>query len=294
MELRHLHYFIAVAETLHFAAAAERLGIAPPTLSIQIKQLEQELGTELFTRTKRKVYLTQAGELFALEARATLAQAERSLLVGRRAGRGELGQVTVGYVSSALWSGLLSQLVAAYKQQWPEVNIITRELAMGDLPRLVQEGEIDIAVVRGPVMVPEGVSSLLLQRDAFGLVLSAQHVLAGEQEAIAAKLLCNEYFILPEQPSGSIEVAQRGGFTLHGANSENAGSLLDVLAKVTFNQGIAVVPQVLSQVVNFPGVVFKQMTGPVIPSEMLLLARQWERTPAIRHFINLAQQFKAH
>src|ERR1700730_12839305 len=98
MELRHLRYFVAVAEALHFARAAELLGIAPPTLTIQIQEIERTLSAKLLTRTKRSVALTSAGEVFLAEARNVLTQFAKAESVGRRAGRCESGRVEVGYV----------------------------------------------------------------------------------------------------------------------------------------------------------------------------------------------------
>ena len=98
IELRHLRYFAAVAEELHFARAAERLGIAPPTLTIQIQEIERTLSAKLLTRTKRSVALSSAGEVFLAEARNVLTQFAKAESVGRRAGRGEIGRVEVGYV----------------------------------------------------------------------------------------------------------------------------------------------------------------------------------------------------
>src|ERR1700761_3424759 len=101
MELRHLRYFVAVAEELHFGRAAERLGLRQPPLSQQIQALERELNARLFERGSRKVALTPVGALFLTEARATLAQAERAVSVVRRAGTGEIGEIRLGFTASA-------------------------------------------------------------------------------------------------------------------------------------------------------------------------------------------------
>lgn len=290
MELRHLRYFMAVADTLHFSAAAERLDIAAPTLSVQIKQLEDALGTPLFVRTKRSVHLTQAGELFRHEAAATLAQAQRTLDIGLRAARGEVGHIALGYVGSALWSGLLGALVCAFKQQMPQIALIPNEKPMASLAPHLLDGSLDVALVRGPVPEIDGLQARVLQRDAFCLALPALHPLAATQQAIDPAQLAQETFILPEQPSGTAEVARRGGFTL--TQPHTAGSLVDVLARVAFHDGVAVIPVSLSRAVSLAGVVFRAIQPPEIPSEIVLLTRQWERTPAIVNFIHFAERFR--
>src|ERR1700761_6649585 len=120
MELRHLRYFVAVTETLHFGRAAEQLGIAPPTLTVQIQEIERALSARLLARTKRSVALTPAGEAFLAEARSVLAQAARAESVGRRAGRGEIGRIEIGYVGSAAYSGVLQTQAARFRQTWPD------------------------------------------------------------------------------------------------------------------------------------------------------------------------------
>jgi DNA-binding transcriptional LysR family regulator len=116
MELRHLRYFVAVAEELHFGRAAERLRIAQSALSTQIQALERHLGVRLLQRSKRSmVAVTDAGTLVLEEARQTLRQAERTELVGRRAGRGELGRVEIGYVVSTALAGVLSSTVSNFR-----------------------------------------------------------------------------------------------------------------------------------------------------------------------------------
>ena len=123
MEIRQLRAFLAVAEELHFAKAAERLGVSPPALTGQVQALEARLGTGLFRRTKRSVAMTEAGRLLLPEARAALVQLERAEQVARRAGRGELGKIEIGYVASAAFSGLVSSLVAAFRWRHADADI---------------------------------------------------------------------------------------------------------------------------------------------------------------------------
>ena len=123
MELRQLASFVTLAEQLHFARAAEILDLAPSALTMQLQALERSLGVRLVNRTKRSVALTQPGEQFLAEARATLAQAERTKTIARRAGRGELGNVKMAYVFSAACAGVVQRLLAAYHRGFPQVRL---------------------------------------------------------------------------------------------------------------------------------------------------------------------------
>src|SRR5262249_34872175 len=127
MELRHLRYFIAVAEELHFGRAAERLSIAQPPLSQQIQQLERELGFALFHRANRRVQLTAAGQMFLEEARQTLANLEKAAQAGRRVARGEVGWLGVGFVGTATYAAMPAVL-GVFRERYPDVELVLREL----------------------------------------------------------------------------------------------------------------------------------------------------------------------
>src|SRR5512132_145644 len=123
MELRHLRYFVAVAEELNFGRAATRLRIAQPPLSRQIRDLEREIGTPLFERVARGVELTPAGRAFLPEARLTLAQAERAQRTAQRAARGEIGRLRVGFVEAATYSSILPALLGFFRIHLPDVGL---------------------------------------------------------------------------------------------------------------------------------------------------------------------------
>ena len=116
MDIRHFRYFLAVADSAHFTQAAARLGIAVPTLSRQIKEMEEELGVRLFDRVQRRASLTDAGHVLIAEAREVVSRFEAAQRQARRAGRGEYGRLEIGYVASAVYRGLLQRQIETFNQ----------------------------------------------------------------------------------------------------------------------------------------------------------------------------------
>ncbi|SDV47066.1 LysR family transcriptional regulator [Chitinasiproducens palmae] len=284
MELRHLRSFIVVAETLHFGQSAERIGVSPPTLTAQIQELERALQARLFNRTKRSVALTPAGEAFLAEARATLEQLDRAVHVGRRAGRGQVGRVEIGYVGSAVFSGALQDQVRRFRTQWPDVMVNTNEFPNEKLPTLIEEGRVDVAFIRSPVAHPPSLASHIVARDRFCVALSVDHPLAMHAGKIRPAALAEESFVVPEQVLGLQEVARRGAFT--PAVVSTPGTLVAVLAQVALGVGVAIVPSVLIKSVKLPDVVFNELAGPIIHSEVAALYRKHERSQTVRHLID--------
>ena len=165
VELRHLRYFVMTAEEMNFGRAAERLGIAQPGLSQQIKALETIVGTPLFDRTRRSVQLTLAGELLVVEARKTIAQSEMALLAARQAGRGEVGRIAIGYVGSAAYTGMLTKILNRYRDAYPNVKLEISEMEMMQQLAQINEGKLDIGFIRPPINLPVGVACVQVLRE---------------------------------------------------------------------------------------------------------------------------------
>lgn len=288
MELRHFRYFIAVAETLHFAQAADKLGIAAPTLTVQIQEMERQLRTQLFIRTKRTVKLTAAGEAFLVEARHAVSHFERAVDLGRRMGRGALGRLAIGYVGSAVMSGVLQEQVKVFRQSWPGVIVALKEYPMGQLPGLLYEEEIDVAFVRLPLALEEPLQAHVLMCDQYCLAVQKGHPLAKEAGPIEAARLATETYIAAEQPEGMYEVGRRGGFVPHVVAAP--GSLLSVLVQVSLGAGVAVIPDMLKTVMDLPDVVFLKIAGGVIVSESAVVFRRDETSPSVNNFIRQMRQ----
>ncbi len=288
MELRHLRYFIAVAEELHFTRAAERLHISPPALTEQIQGLERELGVRLLIRSRRAVSLTDAGTRFLEEARTTLRQAEHAELVARRAGRGEVGEVEIGYVSSASCTGLLAKAISAYRRTHPMVSInISKTVTSRQLEQLL-EGRLDIAFLRPPARYPVGISSVLIARQPVMLVVPTEHAFAQGSGPLPAAQLKGEAFIAPvfEMEIGiyqhTAEIGRRGGFAPRMA--ARAPDFFTIVTMVAAGFGIAVVPQCCT-CIQIPGVVYRSLTPETRPAELAVAFRRDERAPAVKAFI---------
>lgn len=256
MEIRHFRYFLCVARHGHFTRAAEQLGIAPPTLSRQIQDMERELGVRLFERSQREVNLTAAGQALLIEAEQAVRQFDAAQLGAQRAGRGETGSIEMGYVASAAYSGILQRQVTSFSDSHPGVRLNIRELPMAELPGMVRDGLLDLAYVRSPMELPEELEAFALHREDFVLALPASSRI-NELPQIPAARLAGETFILPEQISGTLEVAAQGGFVPQ--LGPHPGSLVAVITLVSLGQGIAVVPESVVQRISLPQVNYRRV-----------------------------------
>ena len=193
VELRHLRYFRAVAEELHFGRAAERLHIAQPPLSQQIRQLERELGVSLLTRTTRSVELTPAGKAYLQRVITILDSVEDAGVQARRLADGTEGQLTIGCVGSATYS-LLPKLVLALREKLPGADVSVRGemLAPAQVSALIA-GEIDLALLRPPVH-RDGIETEILRRDRLLVAIPAGHRLAAQSDVHVGDLR-DEVFI---------------------------------------------------------------------------------------------------
>ncbi len=209
MELRHLRYFVGVAEELHFGRAAKRLGISQPPLSQQIMALESELGVQLFDRTSRNVMLTDAGSLFLREARATLAQAERAIVVARRAARGELGELRIAFNASAPFVPAVARAIHDYRIAWPDVHLTLSELPEPEMRAALAEHAIEIGFLRSfrQPEFPGAVEARLLIREGLVVAMRPDHPLAAK-DAITLQDLHRQSMIFYQR-------GMTGGFTEH-------------------------------------------------------------------------------
>src|SRR5215471_13075210 len=281
MELRHFRYFVAVAEELHFARAAARLNIAAPTLSHQIRSLESILGARLFTRkTKTAVVLTPAGKRFLDEARSTLKQADHAARVVRRAARGEVGNLAIGYLFSASCSGLVSSAIKDFRVAHPEVSFQIRKLEPYTIYAAMTEGAIDVAFTCAAERYPSGLVAVAIERAPLFVALSEKHRLATRKQ-ISVDALGDDDFV---STSTELSLWGKTAKTISPRIVARADDICSVLALVGAGLGMGIVPAVLAKLA-IPGIVCRKLIGVPQRAELVLLYRRNEDAPVARAFI---------
>ena len=290
MELRHLRYFVAVAEELHFGRAAARLNVAQPALSQQIKQLERELGALLLARTKRRVALTEPGRVFLAEARRTLAQAELAVEVARGAEAGEVGRLRIGYVDAALW-GPLPEVIRAYRERFPRVAVRMLERLPAEQPTDLRRGDLDLAIGPPPPASAQ-VEVAAFTEETVMVALSIGHPLASRDAISIGELADDPWVLVPpgvpsQLRSTALGAAAAAGFTPRVA--QEARELDTLIALVSAGLGVTLVPDSAARLPR-PGVVFRQLAGKALPFRLVALRRRGLASPAVRTFLEVLRE----
>ncbi|HET7540433.1 MAG TPA: LysR family transcriptional regulator [Polyangiaceae bacterium] len=292
MEIRHLRYFVAVAEELHFGRAARRLHIQQPPLSRQIQDLEAELGFPLFERTRRRVELTPAGLALLGRARQVFDALDVAIHDARRASEGESGRLVVGYPSSLAYSGL-TELLRAFRTRFPAVEISLREQPPADQIDGLKAGSLDVGFVRTSLDDPT-LAAELVRRESLVVVLPDDHRLV-KQHSIPLEALAQEPFVLFPRARGPaffdqlMALCGRAGFTPRVVQE---AAQLDIVSLVAAGFGISIMP---SSMRNFrrPGLAFRAIVGaPQV--ELLIVWRQQNPSPALHNFIDLVRVLGVH
>jgi len=296
MELRHLRYFVAVAEERHITRAAERLGIAQPPLSRQIRSLESELGVQLLTRVPHGVELTRGGAAFLDEARAILASANRAVTRASRVAAGLEGALSLGFTSSTVLHPIIAKALRAFRTASPAVTLDVEEGNAADLTEVVSEGRLDAAILRAPVAQPRGIMFHLLLEEKLVVVLPRTHRLAvtWSRRGVTLPALRDEPFILVRRPGGPgmysnlIDACRRAGFEPMVA--AEVTHMFTNLALVAAGIGISVVPACMRSV-HSDGLVFCKLKDAAdLVAPMTLLHRERNDNPALSQFVTLLRR----
>lgn len=290
LELRHLRYFIAVAEELHFSRAAKRLHMAQPPLSQQIRKLELYIGHPLFTRNSRTVALTQAGEALLERSHYLLRHLEDDLETVRRVGRGEIGTLTVGFIGSAMLT-ILPALIGSYRKRFAKVDLRLRELTTTSLVEAIRQGAVDLGFLRdaGPT---EGLIVENVVAERFVVALEKKHRFANRKKISLAELK-GEPLILFARELGplawdkTIGLCEISGF--RPKIVQDAPEWLTVLRLVSSGLGFSIAPACVATI-QTPDVVCRELTKCPVSTNIELARRSDHLNPIMEAFLAEARK----
>ena len=277
MKLRQLEYFVMVADEGGFNRAAQRLHVAQPSLSVQIRSLEEEVGARLFERDKRHVFLTQAGKRFQQHARAILSLAETAKIEARCAEAGELGTLNVGYSASAMFSNVLPTAIRQFRQQFPHVV-----LTLHDVPSLEQlhgllERTLDLGILRKPeVRIPAGIEISEWYRAPLVVAIQQDHPLARRPSLSLSQLKAEPFVTYPREAGTGLywqilDICAHAGFRPRVAREVLEPST--IIGLVAAGVGVAIVPDGI-QCIRLEGAIYKNLTDISAYSALYLARRQ--------------------
>jgi DNA-binding transcriptional LysR family regulator len=289
VDIRHLRYFQAVAEELHFGRAAAWLALAQPALSRQIQQLEAELGTPLLRRTQRRVELLPAGALLLERSRAIQQELARTLTDVRRTGTGELGRLALGFIHSSTY-GLLPSIIGRFRKLYPGIELELHEMPITAQHAALLRGTIDLGLLRVQA-APAELEVVPVMSDPFVLALPSRHPLAGRSR-VRLKEVAGDPFVMfgkAESPlfhSRVQAMCEQAGFAPRVV--QHATQIHTVVGLVGAGLGVAVVPA-SGRNLHPRQVRFVQIADKAEPVHVALAWRRGQETPAIRSFRKVTQ-----
>ncbi len=285
MELRHLRYFVALADELHFGRAAQRLHIVQPALSKQIAALERELGVQLFVRTKRSVAITDAGRVFAPEARSILMRVERAIETTKLTAQGDIGRLEIGCIAPATWS-VLPGALRSFSQRYPGVKLRLTELPSASQLDALHSGTIDVGFVRLPLH-DDMLRFDIIHREPFIATVPETHPLAAQKD-ISVRELAAEPFIAATRSAEPgfydqcIAVFAEHGVVPRVVEEGNAPSA--ILGMIAMGLGVTVSP---ASILSMPrvGVVCRPLRKSSVVLELGVVRHPEPGPPALDAFL---------
>ncbi len=290
LNLSHLNCFVAVAEELSFSRAAARLSMTQPPLTRQIQMLEHQVGATLFERSTRSVNLTAAGRTFLTEAKQIIELTKNAAEKARRTQAGELGIMTISFVSCAIYQNLPS-LIHQIETMQPGVSISLREMSTMHQLDALRLNQIDLGVVRKSPL-PKGINSRLLLREKFVLAMPANHPLANQEDLTISSL--HQQPFINYDPSSWRPFYDMITMTLnsHGIEPKyihSVGSTVAILSLINGNMGMALVPE-HSTTIRFDNVVFRDLPElKDLNSELLLVWHEDNDNPLLPALLDTLQ-----
>jgi DNA-binding transcriptional LysR family regulator len=288
VELRHLRYFIALAEELHFGRAAQRLHIVQPALSRQVMSLERELGVDLLDRSQG-VTLTRAGEAFYEEAKAIVERADIAMATTRATARGELGSISIGFVQPAMWN-VLPPILRAHRRAYPNLTYRLYELGSPEQMERLRARTLDIGFVR-PLVVDDVLAFEPMWREHFVVALADDHPLAGS-EAIDLHDLKEERFVVLPRPLAPglndmhISICLSYGFSPKVVEQGNSPS---ALVMVSMGMCVALIPESV-QNAGFQGITYRPLIRPTPELDLAVVYRTDDHSSRLQAFLETARR----
>jgi len=291
VDLRQLRYFRAVAEERSFSRAAARLHISQPPLSVHIKMLEEELGVQLLERTHRGVSLTPAGEVLYEEALVLLRRLEEAKIKTQQAGKGEIGTLSVGFVSIAGY-GILPPTIKRFRERFPQVDVQLHELTTDAQIRELRAGRLDLGIGLGPVNEAD-LSFESVSRESLVLAVPVGHRLGPSSGPVRLKTFANEHFIIPPRDIAPglydqiISLCRANGFV--PKVTQQARQMQTVVGLVASGMGVALVPSSV-QDLKRPGVKYRALKGPAGSVELGLLKVRGHNSAVAARFVAVLKE----
>jgi DNA-binding transcriptional LysR family regulator len=295
MELRHLRYFVELATDCHFGRAAARLGMSQPPLSQQIAALEIELGIKLLDRTNRRATLTAAGELFLQEARTTLASAERAINVAHQIGRGERGNLAIGFNATAPFIPSFAQPVARFRRAYPHIKLELSEIPADKLAAAVENRHLDLGYLRSktPPDLGDSIHVTLVHVDRLFVAVSTNHRLAKRQK-VALSDLGGElilFYYRGETPTGFprevIDLLKAAG--VQNLQMDRVRETSTLLGLAAVDSGIAIVAHSMCAL-RVDGLVYRPISDPEAQTTVWLIRRRDNPNSTIANFDQYVQE----
>jgi DNA-binding transcriptional LysR family regulator len=288
MNPRQVKSFIAVAEELHFGRAAKIVHLSQPALSLQISGLEQELGVQLFIRSRRKTELTPAGMVFLSEAREVLARTEQATLRVRRAALGQVGTLRIGFISTAA-AVIMPPLVKRFREAYPHVEVELRNVLTTDQLLQLQERKLDVGFLRVPLPTPPQIKTRVVHREPFVLLLPANHPLAQKPNVKLTDCQGVDFVMYTRKMAPGfhdqiMNICHRNGLTPHV--TQEAAEMYTLISLVAAGMGIAIAPASIA-LHHAENVVVRELPGETVQSEIAIAWNKEQSSATAQLFLDM-------
>lgn len=289
IELRHLRYFVAVAEELHFGRAARRLGMAQPPLSLQIRRLESELGVQLLERTNRRVELTAAGRFLLDESRRILTDVAHVADATRRAARGETGSLTVAFASSVMFLSL-PRMIRRFREQFPGVHLELRELPTGSQLVALRTGDLDVGFLRQPPP-DQHLRTETVIREPLVIAVSRRHPLATRPRLTLAELANDDFVMFPQDLAPGLHAQVLAVCAEAGINPrivQVSRELYTTVSLVESGMGVTIIPASVRKM-GWRGVKYFPIRSSTAVTRIDAAWRVDNESPVVAAFLDIAR-----